>query len=77
MSETLNVASYLKFIVFVLHYVSDENTDNSKKICEKFTNQVYSGAWEYEGDRRNYGIEKCSSEWILEIDADEHISKKS
>ena len=56
--------------------ILDKSTDNSKKICEKFTNQVYSGAWEYEGDRRNYGIEKCSSEWILEIDADEHISKK-
>lgn len=56
--------------------ILDKSTDNSKKICEKFTNQVYPGSWEYEGDRRNFGIEKCSSEWILEIDADEHISKK-
>ena len=29
-----------------------------------------------EGDRRNFGITKCSYEWILEIDADEIISKE-
>ena len=29
---------------------------------------------EYEGDRRNFGIEKCNSDWILEIDSDEHVS---
>ena len=41
----------------------------------KYTNKIFSGSWTCEGQRRNYGIKKCSSEWILEIDADEIISK--
>ena len=56
--------------------ILDKSTDNSKKICKKFTDKIYSGSWEYEGDRRNFGINKCNSEWILEVDSDEHISKE-
>ena len=54
----------------------DKSTDNSKTICQKFTDNIYSGSWEYEGERRNFGINKCNTEWILEVDTDEHISKK-
>ena len=33
-------------------------------------------SWEIEGDRRNFGINQCNCEWILEIDSDERIPKK-
>ncbi len=55
--------------------VLDRSTDNSKEISKKFTNSVFEGNWEFEGDRRNFGIKKCSMKWILEVDADEIVSK--
>ena len=54
--------------------VLDNSTDNSENISLKYTNKIYSGKWEIEGDRRNFGISKCNSEWVLEIDADEYVS---
>lgn len=54
--------------------ILDKSSDNSEKICKKFTDKIFSGSWEFEGDRRNFGINKCTSDWILEIDADEHVS---
>ena len=47
----------------------------TKSICRKYTNKIFTGFWTCEGQRRNYGIKKCTSEWILEIDADEIVSK--
>ena len=29
---------------------------------------------DFRGRRRNFGIDKCNSTWILEIDADEVVS---
>ena len=46
-----------------------------KSICKKYTKKIFSGSWLCEGKRRNYGIKKCTSDWILEIDADEIVTK--
>ncbi|MGD9638944.1 MAG: glycosyltransferase family 2 protein [Alphaproteobacteria bacterium] len=53
--------------------VLDRSTDKSEEIAKKAGAKVLNGAWEIEGDRRNDGIAACSGEWILEVDADEHI----
>ena len=71
LSTCLEKLQFCNEIVIVL----DKCTDNSKNIASKFTNSVHEGSWKYEGDRRNFGISKCKSSWIIEIDADEHISK--
>ena len=55
--------------------ILDKCTDKSKNITEKFTNLIFEGSWKYEGERRNFGIQKCTSDWIIEIDTDEHISE--
>ena len=72
LDSCLNKLQFCDEIVIVL----DKSTDNSKKISEKYTNKIFIGSWEYEGERRNFGISKCSSNWVLEIDADEHVSKE-
>jgi len=54
--------------------VLDKCTDKTEEIVKKFTNKLYSGNWKFEGERRNFGINKCNSKWVLELDADEHVS---
>ena len=56
--------------------VLDRTNDNSKIIAKKYDAKVFEGRWEIEADRRNFGLRKCSGDWILEIDADEHVPKK-
>jgi len=71
LSSCLEKLNFCDEIVIIL----DKCTDKSKNIAKNFTNLIYEGAWEYEGERRNFGISKCNSEWIIEIDTDEHISE--
>ena len=68
-SDCLERLSFSDEIVVIL----DKCTDNTLNIVKKFTNQFYSGSWDIEGERRNYGIQKCTNDWILELDADERI----
>jgi len=53
--------------------VLDKCTDGTKAIAESYTKQLLEGSWELEGPRRNAGIELCSGDWILEVDADERV----
>ncbi|MBV69621.1 MAG: glycosyl transferase [Pelagibacterales bacterium] len=55
--------------------VLDKTNDKSKSIAKKFTKNIYEGSWDLEGERRNFGLNKCKGDWILEIDADEHVTK--
>lgn len=68
--KCLQSLSFADEVIVVL----DRTTDQTMSIAKKFYNKIYQGKWEYEGDRRNFGIEKCSNDWILEIDADEVIT---
>lgn len=54
--------------------VLDGCTDGSADIARRHTDQILEGRWPIEGDRRNLGIEACSGDWVLEIDADERVS---
>jgi len=54
--------------------VLDRCTDRSAEIAAGFGARTVAGAWEREGGRRNTGIEACSGDWILEVDADEHVT---
>ena len=56
--------------------ILDKTNDNSKNIAKKYTKNIYEGSWDLEGERRNFGLNKCKGDWILEVDADESISKK-
>jgi len=69
--KCLSSLNFVDEIVVIL----DRSSDKTLKICKAFSNKIFTGKWTCEGERRNFGIEKCSSEWIFEIDADEIISK--
>ena len=71
LEDCLKTVSFADEIVVIL----DKCTDNSEKIVKKFKSKIFKGSWDIEGDRRNFGISKCVSDWILEIDADERVTK--
>ncbi|MCR6629397.1 MAG: glycosyltransferase family 2 protein [Magnetospirillum sp.] len=53
--------------------VLDKCTDRSRDIALTFTDRIVEGAWELEGPRRNAGLDACSGDWVLEVDADERV----
>lgn len=74
-NEESNLASCLESVKFCdeIVVVLDRCTDRSTEIARQFTDHVIEGAWPVEGDRRNLGIERCTGDWVLELDADEHV----
>lgn len=69
LAACLDTLSFADEIVVVL----DRCTDRSKEIAARYTDRLIEGAFEIEGDRRNKGIEACTGDWILEVDADERV----
>jgi len=54
--------------------VDNGSTDSTLEICSKFTDKIFFHDSPFTGIKVNYGIEKASFEWILNIDADEVVS---
>ena len=69
LAECLERLRFADEIVVVL----DRCSDGSKEIAHRFTDHVVEGAWPIEGARRNAGIDACSGDWIVEVDADERL----
>ena len=72
LAECLKTLSFADEIVVVL----DKCTDKSSDIAREFTDQIVTGAWDKEGERRNTAIASCHGQWIFEIDADERVPEK-
>ena len=71
LAECLERLAFADEIVVVL----DKCTDGSKEVAARFTGRLVEGSWEFEGDRRNVGIDWCNGEWILEADADQWVNE--
>ncbi|WP_417940783.1 glycosyltransferase, partial [Enterococcus faecium] len=69
LQECLGALRFADEIVVVL----DRCTDGSTAIAERLADKVIEGGWPIEGDRRNTGIDACSGDWIVEVDADERL----
>lgn len=74
-NEEKNLGACLESLRFVdeIVVVLDRCIDQSRQIAKHYTDHIIEGAWELEGPRRNTGIESCSCDWILEVDADERV----
>jgi glycosyltransferase involved in cell wall biosynthesis len=68
--ECLASLAFADEIVVVL----DRTTDRSAEIARAHAARVLEGAWELEGERRNAGLDACTGDWILEVDADERVT---
>ena len=69
LAECLDTLAFADELVVVL----DKSTDGSHGIAEKYADTLIEGSWEIEGARRNAGIDACTGDWILEVDADERV----
>ncbi len=69
LAECLDTVRFADEIVVVL----DKCSDRSQEIASAYTTHLFEGSWDIEGERRNFGIGKCSGDWILEVDADERV----
>lgn len=72
LAECLETVRFADELVVVL----DRCTDGSKGIAQRYAAQLIEGEWELEGQRRNTGIDACTGEWILEVDADERVTTR-
>ncbi|HEX7005700.1 MAG TPA: glycosyltransferase family 9 protein [Alphaproteobacteria bacterium] len=74
-NEERQLAECLERLTFAdeLVVVLDKCTDGSREIARRFTDKIVEGSWDIEGERRNVGIDACTSDWILEVDADERV----
>jgi glycosyltransferase involved in cell wall biosynthesis len=53
--------------------VADRCTDRSQEIARQFGARVIDGIFPLESQRKAAGLAACLGEWILEIEADEHV----
>lgn len=53
--------------------VADRCTDRTQEIARAFGAVVIDGIFPLESQRKEAGVAACTGEWILEIDADEHV----
>jgi glycosyltransferase involved in cell wall biosynthesis len=70
LADCLACLGFADEIVVVL----DRCRDRSREIATRFTGRLVEGGWEREGPRRHAGIEACSGDWIIEVDADERVT---
>lgn len=76
-NEEARLAACLEKLGFAdeLVVVLDKCTDASREIALRYTDEAHlvEGSWDLEGPRRNTGIAACKGDWIVEVDADEHV----
>ena len=75
-NEEATLADCLKRLEFAdeIVVVLDRCTDGSEDIARHLADVIVAGSFPLEGPRRATGVNACSGEWILEIDADEMVS---
>lgn len=71
-----NTLNSIKGLVDEIVIVDSGSTDGTEKIAREFGARFFVETWKGYGPQRNSAIEKCQSEWILNIDADEEVSEK-
>ncbi|WP_085591742.1 glycosyltransferase family 2 protein [Thalassospira sp. MCCC 1A01428] len=75
-NEEDRLASCLTHVAFVdeIIVVCDKCNDQTEQIAIDAGAKTFAGSWHIEGERRNFALAQASGDWILEVDADEHVS---
>lgn len=54
--------------------VDSGSSDDTLAIAEAFGARIFEEDWQGFGRQKNFAIGKCTSDWVLSIDADEEVS---
>lgn len=79
LNEEANLARTLASVQFAdeVIVIDSGSTDRTLEIAHSFKNaKVFSEGWKGFSLQKNSAIEKCSSDWILSLDADEELSSE-
>ncbi len=71
-----NTLEHIKDIADEIVIIDSHSTDKTIEICKKYTSNIHSHKWEGYVTQKNIALDKCSSDFILSIDADEEITKE-
>ena len=68
----------VKDIVDEIIVVDSGSTDSTKKICKKYTENIYDFSFKIGGftESRKYAQSKCTYDWIMYLDSDEVLTQK-
>ncbi len=54
--------------------IDSGSTDRTLDICREFTKTIFQRPWPGFVAQKRFGLEQCSSDWVLNIDADEVVT---
>lgn len=53
--------------------VDSDSTDNTPKICRRFTDHVYQRKWTNHQEQYQYAADLTTNRWVMFVDADEEV----
>lgn len=76
MNEAENISRTLASVTWAneIILVDSGSTDNTVEIARSFGARVYQESWKGYGGQVNSALDKCSGQWILNLDADEEVT---
>ncbi len=74
-NEEKNISACLQSVDWAdeIIIVDANSTDNTVKICEKFTNKIFKRTWPGFAKQKSFALSNCSYPWVLSVDADERV----
>ncbi|MBA2654531.1 MAG: glycosyltransferase family 2 protein [Gammaproteobacteria bacterium] len=75
-NEADNILSCLDSVKFANEIIvlDSGSTDETVSLCQQYTDNVHQVDWPGFGIQKNRALQKCTSAWVLAIDADEIVS---
>jgi glycosyltransferase involved in cell wall biosynthesis len=75
-NEESNIGACLEALAWVdeIIVVDAMSSDRTREIAARYTQHVFSRPWEGYAPAREYALSKCTSQWVLAVDADERVT---
>jgi glycosyltransferase involved in cell wall biosynthesis len=75
-NEERNIRRCLESIAWCdeIVVIDSGSTDRTLEICREFNTRIYERPWPGFVAQKQFGLEQCRGEWILNLDADEEVS---
>jgi ADP-heptose:LPS heptosyltransferase/glycosyltransferase involved in cell wall biosynthesis len=75
-NEEKNIARCLESVKWCdeIIVVDSGSTDQTREIARQYTDKIFIRPWNGHSEQKQFALEKCSNEWVLNIDSDEEVS---